>query len=121
MLEYLRQKLIDVGIGVPVYINFAPPNPDDIVMIRAVFNGRPDVGHPYDSPRVQVVARGKTERAAYRTAYIAYQTFHEAPNMLGSVIIDMQAMQSPYFAGQDEQSRYLYTLVFQCEVVRETV
>lgn len=121
MLEYLRQKLIDAGVTVPIYINFAPPFPDDVIMLRTVFGARPDVGHKYDSPRFQVLCRSKTERGAHASSYKAYQTFHEAPDMLNSLIIDIQAMQTPYFAGQDEQQRYIYVNVYQCEIVRETV
>lgn len=121
MLEYLRQKLINAGVTAPIFINFGPPSPDAVIILRSVYSARPDVGHPYDSPRVQVYCRAKTELQARELSFKAYNLFHEAPDMLDSMIVDMQAMQNPYFAGQDEQSRYIYIQVFQCEIVRESV
>lgn len=120
ILEYLRDKLINNNIGVPVYINYSAPNPDDIVLLRSIIGRKPDVGLEYDLPSFQVLCRSKSHNTARALAFKAYEIFHEAPNMLDSPIIDIQGLQSPYFAGQDEQNRYFYAQIFQTEVQRET-
>lgn len=119
ILEYLRDKLISSNIGAPVYINYSPPNPDDIILIRSVIGRKPDVGLEYDQPSFQVLCRSRSHNIARTLAFKAYEIFHEAPNMLDSAVVDIQGLQSPYFAGQDEQSRYFYAQIFQTEVQRE--
>lgn len=119
ILEYLRDKLISSGITIPVYINYSPPNPDDIVLIRSVVGRKPEVGLDYDLPSFQVLCRSRSHNIARNTAFQIYNVFHEAPNMKDSPIIDIQGLQSPYFAGQDEQNRYFYAQIFQTEVQRE--
>jgi hypothetical protein len=121
ILEYLRDKLINSGVTVPVYINYSPPNPDDIILIRSILGRKPEVGLDYDFPSFQVLCRSKSHNTARTLAFKVYDTFHEAPSMLDSPIIDMQGLQSPYFAGQDEQNRYFYAQIFQTEIQRTII
>jgi hypothetical protein len=119
LLEYLRQKLINGGVTFPVYINFAPPEPDDVIMIRSVANRAPDVGHLYDRPSLQIIARSARHNTAIDNAMLVYHLLHQSGNISDGPVIDIQALQSPYFAGQDDQDRYVYTFILQSEVVRE--
>ena len=119
ILEYLRDKLINSGVTVPVYINYSPPNPDDIVLLRSIIGRKPEVGLDYDLPSFQVLCRAKSHNTARSLAFQVYNLFHGAPDMKDSAIIDIQGLQTPYFAGQDEQNRYFYAQIFQTEVQRE--
>jgi hypothetical protein len=119
VLEYLRQKLIDGGISLPIYINYAPPEPDDLVFIRSVVNRPPEVGHPYDRPSFQIIARSGRHNTAIDNSMLAFHILHQSGNMQDGPVIDMQALQSPYFIGQDDRERYVYIFILQSEIVRE--
>lgn len=118
MLEYLRQRLINSGITVPVYINFTPPDPDTSITLREYEGRFPDSGHLYDRPSFQVTVRSKSHNTARSLALQVYTQFQDAPNMLDSAIIDIRATQSPYFGGQDNQERYVFVQSFHTEIQR---
>ena len=118
-LEFLRERIMQSDVTLPVYLDLIPPQPDDIMLVRSMQGRKPDQGHKYDRPGFQLLCRAKTHNIARGELFKAYKTLHDAPNMSDTFVVDIYAMQSPYFAGQDDLGRYIYVQNYQSEIVRE--
>jgi hypothetical protein len=118
-LEILRQFLIDNGVTAQIFINYTPPKPDFCVTLREYEGRVPDSGmNKYDKPSVNISARALSHQQARSVMVQIYNLIHDAPNMLNTPFIDIRAVQSPYFAGQDEQDRYVFVQNYHTEIER---
>lgn len=119
ILEVLRQKIIDGGVTAQIFLNFTPPKPDFCVTLREYEGRTPDSGmNKYDRPSINVSARAKSHQDARNVMVQIYNLIHDAPNMLDTPFVDIRAVQPPYFAGQDEQDRYVFVQNFHSEIQR---
>lgn len=118
-LEILRQHLIDNGVTAQIFINYTPPKPDFCITLREYEGRIPDAGmNLYDKPSINVSSRDKSHTRARDVLVQVYNIIQNAPNMQNTPFIDIRAVQSPYFAGQDEQDRYVFVQNYHTEIQR---
>lgn len=118
-LEILRDHLITNGVSAQIFINYTPPKPDFCVTLREYEGRVPDAGmNLYDKPSINVSSRAKSHKEARDVMVQIYNIIHNAPNLQNTPFIDIRATQSPYFAGKDEQDRFVFVQNYHTEIQR---
>jgi hypothetical protein len=113
------------GLG-DVFFDVMPDSPDAAVALTATGGGEIDSKLPYDSPSVQVRARGPaTDRSVARArAWALYGELHglgplDLPD--GTRLLSCIAAQTPTSMGQDTTGRLDYVFNVGCETYAPSV
>jgi hypothetical protein len=118
LLETLQQYIAS-GITATVYIDFLPAQPDDAVCIRG-YGGMQSTDMYYDTENIQIISRATSYNIAKYNAYVIYRAIHMYSNS-DIRVVDIFAMQPPYFLGRDDLKRYTFVNNYRVDLLRETV
>lgn len=63
--EDIRQKLIDLGVTVDIFVNSEPKEPNTAITIYDTTGGIPNPKWLLDNPEIQIRSRSKSQSTAY--------------------------------------------------------
>jgi hypothetical protein len=110
--------LDEVGTTGNIFYQLLPPTPDKAVAVRLTAGFKTDL-LGYDKPGVQILTRSKVLEEAERMAWDIYRSLHLQTNNLtsdGVEVFDIQAEQTPFFLGEDELQRKIFSTNYLAEV-----
>jgi len=112
------------GLGATVVLEYLPPNPSLVTLLRTYGGSQPDAWLGYDIIFVQVLCRGENQdpRPVYTRIQQLYNALQGLQTTLpdGTGLINCVAIQQPYSLGLDENIRHMYVFNLRCEVRNQT-
>lgn len=126
---YLQSKGIvtfdPAGVAGDTFIETLPDKPRDAVMLKSTGGDEPEVKHPFDTRRFQVLVRGGTDpRPAKARAEAIYDALHGLLHEElgdGTYIVAIGGVQAgPIHIGTDDNNRHMYSLNFWARVHAST-
>ena len=105
------------GVTGDTFIETMPDSPTNAVMLASFGGDEPDIRHPYDTRRFQVLVRGGVDprpaKARAQAIYDALQGLSGVTLADGTYVVAIGGVQSgPIRVGQDENNRHRFSLNF---------